>query len=304
MGFAGAYTAQSKDGSAIFHNAAGIAFLKDRQLYLGGTLISPSASFTGAEPFPGPTVTEEGDVGLLVPPNAYYTHPVQRERRVRHRRARAVRPADAVGGPGQLQRPLHLHAGRAQGLRAQPDRGLQAGGPARGRRGPGRAVLVDRARSAGARGEPLHAAGGGRRQRAAGERDQHRIRVQPGRPGQAQRHLEHRPLVPAQGDDRLRGHRQLRAPVDRQLRAGRARARVPARRRAAGRHVDRVPRAGVVRLRQGVRRLDVRGRRELVPVEHLRPAARSRSRPTRGSTRRSRRTTRTRSSTASAWSGC
>lgn len=75
MGFAGAYTAQSSDGSAIFHNAAGIAFLKDRQLYLGGTLIQPSASFTGAEPFPGPGITEEGDVGLLIPPHAYYTHP-------------------------------------------------------------------------------------------------------------------------------------------------------------------------------------------------------------------------------------
>lgn len=75
MGFAGAYTAQAADGSAIFHNAAGIAFLRDRQLYVGGTLIKPSTSFTGAEPFPGSSVTEEGDVGLLVPPSAYYTHP-------------------------------------------------------------------------------------------------------------------------------------------------------------------------------------------------------------------------------------
>jgi long-chain fatty acid transport protein len=75
MGFAGAYTAQAADGSAIFHNAAGIAFLKQRQLYVGGTLIRPTANFTGAEPFPGPNVTEKGDVGLLVPPSAYYTHP-------------------------------------------------------------------------------------------------------------------------------------------------------------------------------------------------------------------------------------
>lgn len=75
MGFAGAYTAQSKDGSAIFHNAAGIAFLKEKQLYLGGTLIHPSSSFTGQEPFPGPGITEEGDVGILIPPNFYYTHP-------------------------------------------------------------------------------------------------------------------------------------------------------------------------------------------------------------------------------------
>lgn len=75
MGFAGAVTAQSKDGSAIFHNAAGIAFLKDKQIYFGGTLIHPSASFTGQEPFPGPGITENGDVGILIPPNFYYTHP-------------------------------------------------------------------------------------------------------------------------------------------------------------------------------------------------------------------------------------
>lgn len=73
MGFAGAYTAQANDPSAIFHNAAGIAFLKGKQVYLGGTLIRPSSSFTGADPFPGATVTEKGDTGLLVPPAAYYT---------------------------------------------------------------------------------------------------------------------------------------------------------------------------------------------------------------------------------------
>ena len=41
MGFAGAFTAQS-DPSAIFHNAAGIAFLTGRQAYAGGTIIAPS----------------------------------------------------------------------------------------------------------------------------------------------------------------------------------------------------------------------------------------------------------------------
>jgi long-chain fatty acid transport protein len=75
MGFAGAFTAQANDPSAIFHNAAGIAFLKGKQLYLGGTLIHPSSTFTGADPFPGGTVTEKGDTGLLVPPAAYYTQP-------------------------------------------------------------------------------------------------------------------------------------------------------------------------------------------------------------------------------------
>jgi long-chain fatty acid transport protein len=74
MGFAGAFTAQANDPSAIFHNAAGIAFLKGHQLYFGGTLIHPSSTFTGANPFPGATVTEKADVGLLIPPAAYYTH--------------------------------------------------------------------------------------------------------------------------------------------------------------------------------------------------------------------------------------
>ena len=73
MGFAGAFTAQANDPSAIFHNAAGIGFLKGKQLYLGGTLIRPTSDFTGANPFPGAGVTEKGDVGLLVPPSAYYT---------------------------------------------------------------------------------------------------------------------------------------------------------------------------------------------------------------------------------------
>jgi long-chain fatty acid transport protein len=76
MGFAGAYTAQSVDGSAIFHNAAGIAFLRNRQVYFGGTAIQPTADFTGANPFPGESIVEQGDVGILIPPHAYYTQPI------------------------------------------------------------------------------------------------------------------------------------------------------------------------------------------------------------------------------------
>ena len=73
MGFAGAFTAQANDPSAIFHNAAGIAFLSGKQVYLGATFIHPSSTFTGANPFPGTSVTEKADVSLLVPPAAYYT---------------------------------------------------------------------------------------------------------------------------------------------------------------------------------------------------------------------------------------
>ncbi len=74
MGFAGAFTAQANDPSAIFHNAAGIAFLKGKQVYLGGTIIAPKADFTGADPFPGAPITEKGNAGLIVPPAFDYTH--------------------------------------------------------------------------------------------------------------------------------------------------------------------------------------------------------------------------------------
>lgn len=72
MGFAGAFTAQS-DPSSIFHNAAGIGFLKGKQLYFGGTLIAPSTEFAGASPFPGAGVIEKGDAGLIIPPALDYT---------------------------------------------------------------------------------------------------------------------------------------------------------------------------------------------------------------------------------------
>src|SRR3954468_19179396 len=75
MGFAGAFTAQANDPSAIFHNAAGIAFLKGKQFAFGGTPTHPSATCTGAHPFPGPSVTEKGDTSLLAPPAVYYTQP-------------------------------------------------------------------------------------------------------------------------------------------------------------------------------------------------------------------------------------
>lgn len=73
MGFAGAYTAQSQDPSAIFHNAAGIAFLKGKRLYFGGTFVKPYTDFTGADPFPGAGRTETGDVGVISLPALYYS---------------------------------------------------------------------------------------------------------------------------------------------------------------------------------------------------------------------------------------
>jgi long-chain fatty acid transport protein len=73
MGFAGAFTAQV-DPSSIFHNAAGIAFLKGNQLSLGGTLIAPSTDFTGADPYPGAGRLETMNVGVTPIPAIYFTH--------------------------------------------------------------------------------------------------------------------------------------------------------------------------------------------------------------------------------------
>src|SRR5262245_10424713 len=73
MGFAGAFTAQASDPSAIFHNAAGVAFLKGRQLYVGGVLVNPSTDFTGADPYPGAGRLESMDTGIIPFPSAYYT---------------------------------------------------------------------------------------------------------------------------------------------------------------------------------------------------------------------------------------
>ena len=52
MGFAGAYVAQAADPSAIFYNAAGIGFLKGKQLYVGGAFAGLSTDFTGSGPYP------------------------------------------------------------------------------------------------------------------------------------------------------------------------------------------------------------------------------------------------------------
>jgi long-chain fatty acid transport protein len=73
MGLAGAYVAQSDDASAVFHNAAGIAFLKGRQLYFGATLIHPKTDFQGAAPFPGEGVSERSAAGVLMPPAFDYS---------------------------------------------------------------------------------------------------------------------------------------------------------------------------------------------------------------------------------------
>jgi long-chain fatty acid transport protein len=76
MGFAGAYTAVTDDPSAIFFNAAGLAFLEGKQVYVGGTLVMPQSTFSGASPFPGLGVQETQRVGTLPVPAVYFSHRV------------------------------------------------------------------------------------------------------------------------------------------------------------------------------------------------------------------------------------
>jgi long-chain fatty acid transport protein len=74
MGFAGAFTAVANDPSAIFHNAGGVGFLKGKNLYLGGTLVSPSFDFAGVDPFPGAGTTATSSGTVIPIPAIYYTH--------------------------------------------------------------------------------------------------------------------------------------------------------------------------------------------------------------------------------------
>ena len=52
MGFAGAYVAQAYDPSAIYFNAAGVGFLRGKNLYLSAGLGNFKTDFTGEGPFP------------------------------------------------------------------------------------------------------------------------------------------------------------------------------------------------------------------------------------------------------------
>ena len=76
MGMAGAFTAQADDPSAMFHNAAGIAF-QEGEVALGFTYIrSLEASFEGAGPFPGAGYSAEQETLSEFPPHAYWVQPI------------------------------------------------------------------------------------------------------------------------------------------------------------------------------------------------------------------------------------
>jgi long-chain fatty acid transport protein len=76
MGFAGAYVAQAADPSAIFYNAAGIGFLKGKQLYVAGAFAGLSTDFTGSGPNPPAGTIEKSDRGLGILPAFYYSQQV------------------------------------------------------------------------------------------------------------------------------------------------------------------------------------------------------------------------------------
>jgi long-chain fatty acid transport protein len=77
MGMAGAFTAQADDPSAMFHNAAGLAFMTERDIAVGVTYIrSLEAELIGADPFPGAGYTAEQETLSEFPPHAYWVQPL------------------------------------------------------------------------------------------------------------------------------------------------------------------------------------------------------------------------------------
>ena len=241
MGFAGAFTAQANDASAIFHNPAGLAFLKGKQLYFGGTAVAPRSTFTGEDPFPGTTVTEKGDAGVLVPPNAYYSQ------HLTERVAVGLGLHVPFGLKSAWQDPA-TYSGRyistlaeLKGFSLNPTVAVQLAD----RLSVGGGVDVRFSSVALERRVPvvnpftLQVVDGAivrlESDTATG------VGLQPRLPGQGQREPLHRRLLSPQGEDRLRGLGCFRPRRHRQLAAGRARVRHPPQRRPADPDLHRVP---------------------------------------------------------------
>ncbi len=75
-GFSGAYVAQATDASAIYYNAAGLAFLKGQHLYVGGQLGGLTTDFTGEGPAPPVGTVETSSRGLGLLPAVYYSRSI------------------------------------------------------------------------------------------------------------------------------------------------------------------------------------------------------------------------------------
>jgi long-chain fatty acid transport protein len=76
MGMGGAFTAQADDGSAMFHNVAGLAFQRETSYDLGVTLLQPDSDFTGLAPFPGPGAAGSQESTVFYPVHFYFVKPL------------------------------------------------------------------------------------------------------------------------------------------------------------------------------------------------------------------------------------
>ena len=75
MAMAGAFVSVANDPSAIWHNPAGIAFLKGTRISVGTTLIRPSGKMTLTKwPYPQPAKTWEQESQIFYPSTVYITH--------------------------------------------------------------------------------------------------------------------------------------------------------------------------------------------------------------------------------------
>jgi hypothetical protein len=118
MGFAGAYVAQASDPSAIFYNAAGVAFLKGQQIYVSGGLGSYATSFTGEGPEPSAGTRENRTASPCS--RASITRTRSRATWSSGLSFNAPFGAKSVAEPQTVHRPLHLHRLRDPLVGPQP----------------------------------------------------------------------------------------------------------------------------------------------------------------------------------------
>jgi len=73
VGLGGAFGATADDPTAIYFNPAGIAFLQGTQFAVGVEPITESATFSGANPYPGQGYSVDMKKQIFLPPHAYLT---------------------------------------------------------------------------------------------------------------------------------------------------------------------------------------------------------------------------------------
>lgn len=79
MGLAGAFAAQADDPSALFYNVGGLAFVEEREIAAGVTLVqSYDEEFTGLPPFPGSGASGRLNSLAEPVPHVYWVQPTRR----------------------------------------------------------------------------------------------------------------------------------------------------------------------------------------------------------------------------------